>query len=1434
MKKNSFMSLAMKRLFPFILSVLLLFANFDALQVQAGEGDGNTPPIEEPEENLDEGDDEDEENSEEPEDGEDKDSNIPPTTPENGGENGDEKADEDQPNADDPEAGNPTNGEDGSLIIDPNLSKNIQGQNMLFGSAAPNGMGEPTDPEEPEQGAEPVKERSITITFMITDDNNNSGFKINGGSIDPNGGTITIFNNEISDHKDEETQKTTLSIDDRSFSYSLNQFYALEDVTISGDGEISKGGNNITYSFKDIEEPEDTTQGFSCTISGTVVKTDNDAPDIGSVHVAKAATEDSKGTPSYTCTETGKTFFSTNASDLEVTVEVTDKDEDGEEESGVASVEINVNGELQPMNKDGEVYKWTPSAPGNYTIGNIVAKDNAENSVEKTVDQQTLCLYPSNEANNLTLNISAEDWHSVSLNGDVALKLDGFTYRKIKKIIVSDSENTVEEVTDITDALSAPFGGKQFAVHQSIDLPPDKEGETEYNVKVVFEGDDEGQAINVKKTAKIDNTAPTGDVEVEPELVTEHGQINLGFMTIENPWVTRTSTNVYIKVPKNCDDKEGVDAVSGFFSVTYKLADGQVFTKNIQTDLDYSKTNNDYYVFKQLIDGEGENVCRLTVLSIADKAGNKFDLSENNEIEIYIDGTAPVISYEINSIKAEDGERLFFAGELSGKVKVSDLTLKSVEFTQESIEGYKMLIPELIQKKEVIGEPIEHIYAFSTSEDGEYLIETIAHDALNNENEGNVPRRARSRVMILDNTAPEIEISYDKDAPSEGGDSVYNSNVGISVKITDKWLDKTKSFVKIKKVDQFGATTELGPFNDFSGELGDEEHTFSFTTDGDGEYIVYVEAYDMSGNHSEKTGSKFLVDATTPEVTISFDKNDPMNGKYYNETRTATVTVTDFTFYEEGAGLKVEEKYGTADISGWSQTGPFTYTCTVTFEKDGIYELSCQSEDKAHNKSEEKSEPEFVIDKTAPQIQVNYNGAIAANGNFYKDTRIASVNIKEMSFDDKLVEITTQPLNEVGTLPAVGGFSSSDDQNIASITFDEDGTYGYVVNCTDLAGNKAENYISDVFIIDKTVPEVTFSGVEDHSANNAEVAPGVKYGDKYIDLDRSSVVLRGANNGIITVGSSITPTEDGFMVNYSDFAHDKSMDDLYTLEAIVYDKAGNEAKEQLVFSVNRHGSVFVITRGTQDLNDRFYINEPTDVTIQEINIDDIVEKKVAVSRDGDIIPLKSGSGYTVSQQGSGESWKTYTYTIPRKEFLKDGHYSVSISTVDRATNVQDNKTRDAEINFAVDMTAPSIVTAGIEEGGEYKDTSHTFNIDVNDNMGVDNLVVYLDGKVVGTYDQQAIENGENMSLTLNESENTQTVTMIAEDYAGNKEVSVISGILVSTKTQVKGVGGGTGLGGRTEHSGPITLRTVFFIILAGASVGSVAGASVLLYRRKIK
>jgi hypothetical protein len=77
--------------------------------------------------------------------------------------------------------------------------------------------------------------------------------------------------------------------------------------------------------------------------------------------------------------------------------------------------------------------------------------------------------------------------------------------------------------------------------------------------------------------------------------------------------------------------------------------------------------------------------------------------------------------------------------------------------------------------------------------------------------------------------------------------------------------------------------------------------------------------------------------------------------------------------------------------------------------------------------------------------------------------------------------------------------------------------------------------------------------------------------------------------------------------------------------------------------------------------------------------------------------------------------------------------------------------------------------------------------------------------------------------------------MIAEDFAGNKEVKVISGVLVSTKPiNVKGVGGTTRTPGKPPKHVADTMRTILFIILAGASVASVAGASVLLYRRKVR
>ena len=1436
----------LKRLLPVLLIPVLLFSSIEVLPVVAGEaepgveaGGGQNEPGDNPDNSGDDKSGEEGENTSSGDDislpqNDEGNQGGQPVNNEGGDQNGQQG---EQPADGDDQGGKPVNNEgqpgnagDGAILdengqpINPDGTGNGVQVDENGQPIAPNGAGVPFSALGMNRGFGATnvqnEETSITINFNISGVEG-SELEINNGSIDPQGGKYVISEDAIEFEEKDDGTKVGHTKDSITFNYHTKEWYALDNIS-GGDFTLDKDAHTITCNFEDIEEDKQ----VEFTITGSVVKTDTEGPEITDVTVAESGEEPAS---SYNAGSLGEIKISRESSKLAVSGKVTD------EVSGVNSVAIvyehgnaeeTVNLDVDEEGK----FTWEPRDIGNYKLIRIEAKDNADTERIYNLEGKRLCKYEDNEEDGLNLSISDDKWHSVALNGPVKIEIKGTTNRKITKIIITDSKgNVVSESTNIADN----FNGKAFDINQSIDLgiTQEDEGEITYKASVEFGGDTEEHAIDGKTvTAKIDNKAPTK----RPSFNTEEYQEGFLF------WA-KDKIDVEIMVPCDCD---GTGAVSGFNKIKYSINDGtgEVFYEKTIDQRNFLKSNSDYYVFTDTLEGSGEKIFRVTVYSISDLAGNST--TETIYQDFGLDSEGPDIAFSYNDIKKEVDEYSFFKGELTGTVTISDISLKPETV---KVEGHEVGIEEISSKLkfEVIKNASEPVYNngflspkktaiqnFSATEDGEYYILASAEDEING-NAELTPRR--SRTMVLDNKEPEISISYDKDDSSEGGDSFYNSSVGVTVTVSDKWLDESASKVTIQKTDQNGAQITYGPFTDFSGELGDMEHTYSFTTDGDGEYKVIVEAVDMSGNHSQKEGAKFTVDATLPEVTIAFDKNDPMNGKYYNETRTATVTVTDFTFTEELAGLKVEEKYGSADIGGWSQTGAFTYTCTVTFEKDGQYELSCQSEDKAHNQSEKKSEPEFVIDKTAPEIQVNYNSAEASNGNFYKDTRIASVNIKEISFDDKLVEITAQPLNEGGTLPAVGGFSSSDDQNIASITFDEDGTYGYVVNCTDLAGNKAENYISDVFIIDKTAPEVTFSGVENYSANNAEVAPTVKYGDKYIDIDASSVTLRGSNNGIVTVGNSISQTEDGFVVSYSDFAHDKSMDDLYIMEAKVRDKAGNESNEQLIFSVNRHGSVFVVGDLTKALNDKYYTNEPKDVKVTEINIDTITKKDVSYTRDGDLTKLKNGDGYGVKQQGDDTSWKTYEYTVYNKNFKRDGRYSVSIYTEDKATNIQDNKSRDAEVTFAVDMTAPSIVTAGIKENEVYKETSHSFNYDVSDNMAIDKFVVYVDGKAVKTYDQDSIEKGEDMSLTLPESDDAYTITMIAEDLAGNREISVISGVLVSTKTDVKSPDPNDGLGhNNTSGNSPFVMQRVLFIILAGASVVSVGGAGVLLYRRKIK
>ena len=102
------------------------------------------------------------------------------------------------------------------------------------------------------------------------------------------------------------------------------------------------------------------------------------------------------------------------------------------------------------------------------------------------------------------------------------------------------------------------------------------------------------------------------------------------------------------------------------------------------------------------------------------------------------------------------------------------------------------------------------------------------------------------------------------------------------------------------------------------------------------------------------------------------------------------------------------------------------------------------------------------------------------------------------------------------------------------------------------------------------------------------------------------ITLTGANNGDESVDGIRSSIPNGQSIKLEDFAHEKEVDDLYTMTAVVTDRAGNDTEQSVMFSVNRFGSVYVMSTDTQELLDKVYTNEEQDLVVTEINVDSLV------------------------------------------------------------------------------------------------------------------------------------------------------------------------------------------------------------------------------------
>ena len=592
---------------------------------------------------------------------------------------------------------------------------------------------------------------------------------------------------------------------------------------------------------------------------------------------------------------------------------------------------------------------------------------------------------------------------------------------------------------------------------------------------------------------------------------------------------------------------------------------------------------------------------------------------------------------------------------------------------------------------------------------------------------------------------------------------------------------------------------------------------------------IHVTLTDNAGNKSKELGyGDALLDgkkntnidveelaATTsaPTISTSWNTTAASNGKYYNVNRTLTVTIHAPFFEYTQAYLsgdvfatvtKNGGSYRTLTPSDFKSQGNDTWVATVDFTEDGDYEVSNVNVQDILGRGSTADGDTFTIDKTAPKLNVSWNTEAAQNGKYYNAARTATITVEEHNFDPNLfkIEAPVSAGNGDEATPAqIGGWSSNGDTHTATVTFPGQGVYTLSVSGEDLASNKSESYTSPEFVIDTIKPKIDIQNVVNRTAYAGEVAPTAAVHDTNL-ADGTSIEVSKISYPLSKddpnpyAGAAINTSATDKSVSYLNPAKTKGNDGVYTLTVQAIDLAGNTESEAVTWSVNRFGSTYVISDNTGKMLDQYLkSSKTTDVKVTEINPSGLDDNKTSVelTRDTKNTTLKSGDNYTTDSDTSS-GWSEYNYTVSKSNYDKDGAYRVLFHSEDAAGNSSENTMEGknakksgaaAEINFAVDDTAPIASFVDLASNGKYEESSHKAKVSFEDNLKLSKAQIKVNGKTVATFTADQLEKSPIREFTLDGSSSKQDVTVVAWDAAGNKSKELkATGVLVTNDSFV--------------------------------------------------
>ncbi len=547
------------------------------------------------------------------------------------------------------------------------------------------------------------------------------------------------------------------------------------------------------------------------------------------------------------------------------------------------------------------------------------------------------------------------------------------------------------------------------------------------------------------------------------------------------------------------------------------------------------------------------------------------------------------------------------------------------------------------------------------------------------------------------------------------------------------------------------------------------EGTIAAEHNNQNDVSVSATVVDNTG-YEDQIEEKLHIDTTVPEITVEYDKNDPANERFYQESRTATVSIKERNFDANDVEFLITGTDGVRPTIGeWGDTGDGDETvhrCQVVFSEDGEYTFSVKFQDKAGNQAAYDRIDEFVIDQTAPVLTVQWDTEQSQNGSYYAKGRQALIRVEERNFAPEEMEVLVE--QEYGQ-------TQSSDWEIHGqihqkrVYFSEDGTYGLTVKGRDLAGNTCSEYRADLFVIDQTPPDLEIRGVAEGSANAGVLKPEIISQDLNYQPGSLEVRLTGSLRGERTFSGEFAMMSGGEQYTYENFPNESSTDDIYVLEAVARDLAGNESRQTCSFSVNRFGSVYTFDQLTEQLLDgNRYLKHGAQMTITETNVDGLHLQNILYSHNGKSRTLKKDQDYTISEKETLGDWKQYIYQIRKEVFSQNGVYEIAVCSEDLASNYSNTILKDRTIRFVVDHTPPRIHISGIRNQGIYREQERVVNLYLEDNLCLDQAEVTFGGDTT-SYDAETLRTSDNgIVLHLGKEEQWQNLRVRAIDAAGNE------------------------------------------------------------------